>query len=112
MERLTKRGKTSKGEDCVELVNKNTYPAENFLEAEAEAICLLADYEDTGLMPEEVKNWIPCSERLPDKGYEVLVVADGYRIIGRRTPHGGWDIPADYRNVTHWMPLPSLPKED
>lgn len=54
--------------------------------------------------------WIPVSERLPDKGYEVLVVADGYRIIGRRTPHGGWDIPADYRNVTHWMPMPEPPE--
>ena len=91
----------------------------------------LAAYEDTGFTPEEVQQmrWIPVEERLPvaqgeyivtacDEGCPygegiwystVVVVADYYK--GCWT----WD---DYRCeydlsdiVTHWMPLPQLPKE-
>lgn len=87
----------------------------------------LADYEDTGLTPEQVaaQKWIPVTERLPE--------TDGIYIV--RTVHGtlttarfyaykyfpatrhlpevhrspSWQA---YRNVTHWMPLPQPPKED
>ena len=97
-----------------------------------EIIDRLAAYEDTGLTPEEVQvmRWIPVEERLPvaqgeyivtacDEGCPygegiwystVVVVADYYKGCW------AWD---DYRCeydisdiVTHWMPLPSAPKEE
>lgn len=78
--------------------------------------------------------WIPVSERLPDVGQRVLVYAvgkiDGFigdhvteiceRFIQRIFPsspgHEIWSSPyqffhTDYE-ITHWMPLPEMPKED
>ena len=85
----------------------------------------LAAYEDTGLAPEEVQQmrWIPVEERLPgDSDGAVLLtngktVISGYRnqLFGLDGQHGIF-VPAikkggGYMQVTHWMPLPKLPKE-
>ena len=85
----------------------------------------LAAYEDTGLTPEEVQQmrWIPVEERLPgDSDGAVLLtngktVISGYRnqLFGLDGQHGIF-VPAikkggGYMQVTHWMPLPKLPKE-
>lgn len=100
----------------------------------------LAAYEDTGFTPEEVRQmrWIPVEERLPEKGDWVLAAYRGkggkplveiaiYNPKTKVHKRGGevyvvlegW-----YRNrdwsvcdmildqVTHWMPLPKLPKEE
>lgn len=77
-----------------------------------------------GMEALERTRWIPCSERLPESDLEVLVIASGK--VGNITlvnsveigdfdrDEGwilemwpGWEDP----NVTHWMPLPELPKE-
>lgn len=78
--------------------------------------------------------WIPVSERLPDVGQSVLVYAvgkiDGFigehiteickRFVMHFLPsspgHEVWSSPyqffhTDYE-ITHWMPLPEMPKED
>lgn len=76
--------------------------------------------------------WIPCSERLPEDGQEVLVYAvgkaDGFigdnvialseRFMFRLFPAwngvGQWKSPWEYFSsnyeITHWMPLPDPPK--
>ena len=98
-----------------------------------EIIDRLAAYEDTGLTPEEVQvmRWIPVEERLPEKSGEYLVLTEESDIFGMdfdedvgENGEFGWWFPRfsqggyvdsnweKAENVTHWMPLPQLPKED
>lgn len=77
------------------------------------AVERLAAYEDTGLEPEQVEalkrtTWIPCSERLPKVGEEVLVYSSSRGVVADYYDRGIFG----YGDVTHWMPLPELPKED
>lgn len=101
-----------------------------------EIIDRLAAYEDTGLAPEEVQQmrWIPVEERLPEEEGVYIVCVDGevkwdaycmfegverwlcydgrlnalyidpYSSKPKREP--------PHPRVTHWMPLPSPPKEE
>lgn len=56
--------------------------------------------------------WIPVTERLPERGQEVIVAS--YRMIKPvvfvtifwNKEHDNW------YGITHWMPLPEPPKED
>ena len=91
-----------------------------------EIIDRLAAYEDTGLTPEEVQQmrWNSVEERLPgDSDGAVLLTNEKTVIIGYRNQLFGLDgqyeifAPAikkggGYMQVTHWMPLPKLPKEE
>lgn len=87
-----------------------------------ELVTRLAEYEDTGLNPEEVlrlkKNavqWIPVTERLPEDGY-YLATLDG-ELVGQEEPftgmcgieNGKWD---DEDCVMAWMPLPEPYREE
>ena len=101
----------------------------------------LSQYEDTGLIPEEVQQmrWIPVEERLPDKPGHYLVctnvnywhggcmdkngsssnagTTDGYAGTTLSVLDCFYDITGDWNrvcnaHVTHWMPLPSPPKEE
>ena len=142
MERLTNR--THDGHAY--LVNVKDDEQEVECKSENTAQCILdswerlADYEDTGLMPEEIvalkerTRWIPVSERLPE--YDPNKGANAYW-VAKKTRNGEWqikialysdygyaasvDIPEnvtwrDYdfcqiTNVAYWMPLPEAPKE-
>ena len=92
--------------------------------ARQNAFDLLAAYEDTGLTPEDVDRmrWIPVGEKLPKPGERVLMLMDGKSAYeGFICQSGKWD---RYGNpvgtieelfgcsVTHWMPLPTGPKEN
>lgn len=85
-------------------------------------VARLAEYEDTGLNPEEVlrlkKNavqWIPVTEQLPEDGY-YLATLDG-ELVGQEEPftgmcgieNGKWD---DEDCVMAWMPLPEPYREE
>lgn len=80
----------------------------------------LAEYEDTGLAPEEIMagklsaGWIPAEERLPEQDGFYLAVLDG-EIAGENKPFvgmaefekGKWiDDEEDYQCIIAWMPLP------
>lgn len=77
----------------------------------------LAAYEDTGLIPEEAQQmrWIPVEERLP-KPQENPVIACDYTgvCLAWYSQTMGWQYSTGLSGVdiTHWMPLPSPPKEE
>lgn len=73
--------------------------------------------------------WIKCSDRLPEIDKKVLTLIENSRVIGEFIgdewiEHYWIDIPkkrfmnsySDLQqyvneNITHWMPLPEIPKE-
>ena len=66
-----------------------------------------------------VQEWIPVTERLPEKGQEVLVfdTRENWTGFAWLRPDETWtalgfDFPFDLGEVTHWMPLPEPPKGD
>lgn len=89
-----------------------------------EVIDRLAAYEDTGLTPKEVQvmRWIPVEERLPEQENTQVLMTDGecHYISSRNNMVRFLDcegifIPGKAGagvRVTHWMPLPSQPKEE
>lgn len=53
--------------------------------------------------------WIPVSDRLPQRGIDVLV-NDGHSVhIASLDPYGMWNTGFGRFRVTHWMPLPNPP---
>ena len=74
-----------------------------------------------GSFGQQIPQWIPVSERLPESGQQVLACVRGPdwtdempTLIETLDYHQGrfLDIDNYYprNNVTHWMPLPELPK--
>lgn len=74
---------------------------------------------------EEQRRWIPVAERLPDHSENVLVcVTDSFGnvvpedayLLAQYIAGDGWILEMwpeiEGPNVTHWMPLPELPKEE
>ena len=97
--------------------------AENYKHLYEQTKKMLAMYQDE-LVPgfrkqieemESKSKWIPVTERLPEKGEEVLVVDRfGFIEMGfvKETIYGHkyW-LGCEGDDVTHWMPLPEPPKE-
>ena len=70
--------------------------------------------------PELKPIWIPCSERLPEIGTDVLIFFPYWKdnpiqVASLMSDGLGWDICGEFNpamaRVTHWMPLPDFPKE-
>ena len=64
-----------------------------------------------------VQEWIPVTERLPEKGEDVLVfnTRENWTGFAWLRPDETWtalgfDFPFDLGEVTHWMPIPQPPK--
>lgn len=74
---------------------------------------ILDQYAELDVLP----RWIPVTERLPEDGKNVIVFvrscADWWTMDIDWCVNGHWVINADdeWHNITHWMPLPSVPKE-
>lgn len=52
-------------------------------------------------------HWIPCSERLPEVGREILICdIDGDIYVGHRAIEHWWSVDDKVKNVTAWQPLP------
>lgn len=102
------------------------YGSSPYLVVTQEIIDRLAAYEDIGLAPEEVQamRWIPVEERLPkpefkdqQRGFYLVTLSNGvvkeliyeFRYYDNMMFDVGWHDTAF--PVTHWMPLPSPPKE-
>ena len=66
------------------------------------------------LVPQsEKKRWIPCSERLPEKGVLVLAqAAKGYMTTNKRVDFDNHETWFWGGNYVAWMPLPEPYKED
>ena len=66
----------------------------------------------------EERRWRKCSDKLPEDGDEVLATdGDGIWLCYKTTMSDGspWFQPdglPHIEGVTHWMPLPSAPKEE
>lgn len=82
----------------------------------------LFQYESTGLEPDEIPRWIPCSERLPGKSecrdkatgelIPLLVCVNGTESPFRAAYDGkSWGDGWDKIDVKYWMSLPQPPKE-
>ena len=59
--------------------------------------------------------WIPCSEKLPEKEELVLVTVWNDVVIAWRNRYGGWESVEDMYekgDVIAWMPLPEPYRED
>ena len=60
----------------------------------------------------KVSDWIPCSERMPELGVEVLVMGGSISWLDKAYDWGdGVSFCEDnYGIATHWMPLPDMPE--
>ena len=103
----------------------NIYNGYNSIEEKIdERICYLIDeiIESVKREPDDDSKWIKCSDRMPEHNESVLVVIneDGYTdvCVGETNKSGNWMISGEFwyeksdPAITHWMPLPKLPKED
>lgn len=84
---------------AIEILDPRTFPDVSGDEA-AEA-CRM------GLEALKRQRWIPCSERLPEVGVEVLVYSES---DGEAVDYYGGEF-FRWPDVTHWMPLPEPPEE-
>ena len=97
-------------EKLIEILRKPIFPHEL-----ADPIEAVADYLlDSGVT---VQEWISVTERLPEKGQEVLVfdTRENWTGFAWLRPDETWtalgfDFPLDLGEVTHWMPMTPPPK--
>ena len=69
-----------------------------------------------GSFGQQVPQWMPVSERLPEPGMPVLcAMPSGSVEVMRKREYAGfwewWDGDIDEIAVTHWMPLPQPPRK-
>ncbi len=127
MIRLTERDEYGNAEIiAIGMSMPTVYDGLTFLETNALTAALnrLAAYEDTGLMPEEIKakqGWISVKEMLPEYGKRCIFFSECNRVAYTGMLHhvgaqGAVWFATDKRYSTQytakwWMPIPEPPKE-
>lgn len=76
-------------------------------------LCIFAE----GLIKKAKPQWIPVTERLPERNTEVLVcdTKEDFVSVWEYIGDGLWfgnEIIWATEDITHWMPLPESPKEE
>lgn len=64
---------------------------------------------------EPVQEWIPCSERMPDKLIPVMVMYEDGEMWSAMWNGNRWDDGTEYpdpHSVTHWREMPAAPKQE
>lgn len=64
---------------------------------------------------EPVQEWIPCSERMPDKLIPVMVMYEYGEMWSAMWNGNRWDDGTEYpdpHSVTHWREMPAAPKQE
>lgn len=62
-----------------------------------------------------VPKWISVKDRLPEDGRYLVVTqkADGYADVNTAAYNDmGWWTLSNFGDITHWMPIPEMPKEE
>ena len=90
-------------EKLIEILRKPIFPHELVDPIEAVADYLL----DSGVT---VQEWISVDDRLPDKPMRCLVYTKRGGYCGYDITYYNQGFYSEYSKVTHWMPLPELPK--
>jgi len=106
--------------DCVGCTHKAFYEAADAIEALQKQIEAFDDSHVCRIIEKDgvtelsvVPGWIPVTERLPEAGTRVLVYADSHIDFGILEEDGYWTDWLYYPiRPTHWMPLPTPPKEE
>lgn len=55
--------------------------------------------------------WISVKENVPEENVKVLVCTEHGSVLTAHYSRGWWHVAFGLK-VTHWMPLPELPKEE
>lgn len=65
---------------------------------------------EAGIKDALANQWISVDERLPEEGQRVISKDMG--VIGPATYNNGvwWNSVTGLHNITHWIPMPDLPK--
>ena len=99
-------------ERLLEILNKPIFPHEMVDPLEAVSDYLL----DNGVTFANDNNvgckWIPVTERLPERGQEVIVFRGGYLKPDVFAYHFWSKEFNSWKGITHWMPMPEMPKEE
>lgn len=105
-------------DDCIAAGRERAY-LDGYTDGRQEAEAEVPESAQVEPVALRADRWIPCSERMPQKSYFVLVCAEGYmvRVACYSATDGYWLFPnADGTNaasgehrVTHWMRAPGLP---
>lgn len=98
--------------------NRETVP---YLRAWVDELCAQKDrmMAENALLRAQLPRWRSVREELPPVGWRVLATACNHVYIAARSKvedswvlHGLWGVTnASGNGVTHWMPMPDLPKE-
>lgn len=108
------------GSRCKEAMANDAADAIEELQAERDRYKEAFEQENSAritAMEVALRRWISVEERLPDKNYAVIGYCVGNGCIftvyhdGEKWRHFSQRTDPVFYPVTHWMPLPSVPKE-
>ncbi len=83
----------------------------NHLQEELIDALMYCEWIKDTIVPCQGCKWIPVTERLPERGQEVIVFSGGYLKPNVFAYHFWSSEFNSWQGITHWMPMPEMPKE-